>query len=121
MRGSPPELFPGVPSMTRPMPSRKPDNEERPSHRATIWSVPSMIVASTDPPVSVGSIRMFWTTPATLHRSRAVTDEIGRTPSIVDDQRRRLSARLSSGGIEALRKRSDNHDTVQKYGSIPAR
>jgi hypothetical protein len=40
--------------------------DDRPSHLAAIWPVPSVIVASIEPVPSRGSMRMLRTTPATL-------------------------------------------------------
>lgn len=113
-------LEPIIPSMTSPAPREIPKRLCLPSHLTTSSPVPSIIVASIEPVPSVGSIRMFWMTPATRTRSRGLTSSILVVPSIVDAQWRRLSARRTSGGWANLLKNPGGGVTLGKYGSIAA-
>ena len=110
---------PGTPSMINPIPSCIPDREARPSHFATILSVPSMIVASIASRPFRGSILMFWITPATRVRWRGSTFLMVVTSPIDVTHRRRFSARMSSGERPSF-SMTLLTDTTRKYGSIAA-
>ncbi len=107
-----------IPSIISPVPSVIPDIVGRPSHFAITSPVPSMMVASMDPPPSLGSIRMFWMTPATLNLFRASKSAIGVVSARESRHERRVSARTSSGGREMFSKARHIPATMAKYGSI---
>src|SRR5919106_832329 len=76
------------------------------------------MVASIVPVPSLGSILMFWTTPATRFCFRASAWAMGVTPGSVPAHALRFSARISAAGRESFSSTRLNSAMGVKYGSI---
>src|SRR5919106_2956527 len=76
------------------------------------------MVASIVPVPSLGSILMFWTTPATRFCFRASAWAMGVTPGSVPAHALRFSARISAAGRESFSSTRLKSAMGVKYGSI---